>query len=290
MSLRTREAVIVCAAVLCVCGRPAPAAAQGNGHGNAFGHYKGPSASRSTAPDGSSDSSASVEVDVRNFGSWLDDASVMPKGTGFVSIGFGLWNMPGYREFDLPVLDSGFAVNRRVQVGMSVPYYHASQPGAPVARGFGDAYFSSKIQIRDAASHPIGFAVIPMLQMLSTAPAFGTSRVSWALPASVEVQRRGVRIYGSAGYFSRGSVFASRALETAVSKRAWVTGSLSRSYSTHASAPGTVSTFPRTRTDITGSASINVSDDVAFFGSVGRTYADTNPVMVAGGITLKFSR
>ena len=66
---------------------------------------------------------------VRNFGSWLDDASVMEVGSGFVSIGFGVFRTPVYREVDLPTIDSGVAIHRRVQLGMSVPYYRGTVDG-----------------------------------------------------------------------------------------------------------------------------------------------------------------
>src|SRR6266498_1605356 len=144
------------AAAVAVLAWPALAAAQGN---SGFGHSH--NGSRVTAPSSmTSSSSASgttngssegqaYGVDVRNFGTWLDDASVMGQGTGFVTMGFAYWRGPGFREFDLPMLDSGVALHKRVQVGMSFPYYYANEPGGPVAHGFGNVYMTSKVQLRD---------------------------------------------------------------------------------------------------------------------------------------------
>src|SRR6478736_8078902 len=107
---RNRTAHLVAAAVLAL---PALAAAQGN---SAFGHSH--NGSRVTAPSSSSSSSPSSSgsvstegqsygVDVRNFGTWLDDASIMGAGSGFVTLGFAYWRGPEFREFDLPMVDSG---------------------------------------------------------------------------------------------------------------------------------------------------------------------------------------
>ena len=135
-----------------------PASAQGNGHGNAFGHYKSTVAasSRDAAPTATPSGTG-----VRNFGSWLDDATVQDPGDGFVSLGFGIYKTPAFREIDLPSIDAGFGVSRRLQVGMSVPYYSVTVPGDPVAsRGFGDVYLSGKYQLREPSSKKTGVAII----------------------------------------------------------------------------------------------------------------------------------
>src|SRR5262245_50864161 len=225
---RSRFASLVAAAVLAL---PALAAAQGN---SAFGHSH--NGSRVTAPSSTSSSapgsSASVTsegpsygVDVRNFGTWLDDASVMGPGSGFVTLGFSFWRGPEFREFDFPMIDSGFAIHQRVQVGMSFPYYYAGPPGGPVVRGIGNVYMTGKVQLRDPSSQPVGFALTPMLEVLDAAPLTGGNRVNWALPANVEFRREGWRAFGSGGYFSRGALFASGAVEAALTERAWLMAS-----------------------------------------------------------------
>src|SRR5205814_9073504 len=96
-------------------------------------------------------------------------------------------------------------------------------PGGPVARGFGNVYMTSKVQLRDPASHPIGLAVTPMLEVLDAAPA-GGHRVNWALPANVEFRRAGWRAFGSGGHCSRGALFGSGAVEAAPSEQTWAVG------------------------------------------------------------------
>jgi hypothetical protein len=281
----------------------APAAAQGNGRGNAFGHTKAAAAGAASAPSATASSAGQIDnagstiegTGIRNFGSWLDDASIVEPGTGFMSVAVGYWRTPSFTEVDAPSFDVGIGLRRRVQIGASVPVYHASQPGTAPVRGMGDLYLSSKIQLRDpAAGHrAIGLAVIPIVEVSSTAPADGASRMSWALPIAVEVQRRGWRAYGSSGYFSRGAVFASGAIELAVSNRAWVTGSLSQSHSTSRDDLSDAMGLSSDRTDVSGGAGVAVANAITAFGSIGRTIsrqdASSSKVFVTGGLSLNFA-
>jgi hypothetical protein len=290
-----RSAFGVAAAVLAL---PALAAAQGN---SAFGHSH--NGSRVTAPSSTTSPSSSGSVtsegpsygvDVRNFGTWLDDASVMGAGSGFVTLGFAYWRGPEFREFDLPMVDSGVAIRPRVQVGMSFPYYYAGPPGGPVAKGVGNVYMTTKVQLRDPSSRPIGFAVTPMLEVLDAAPLTGGSRVNWALPANVEFRREGWRTFASGGYFSRGALFASGAVEAALSERASATASLSQSYSTKADALTAALALPRGQTDLTGGLTFALNPKVAMYGTIGHTisHRETNAgtLNLASGVSFNFSR
>lgn len=292
---RSRFACLVAATVLAL---PAVAAAQGN---SAFGHshngsrVEAPSSTSSSAPAASVTSEGpSYGVDVRNFGTWLDDASVMGPGSGFVTLGFSFWRGPEFREFDFPMIDTGVAVHKRVQVGMSFPYYYAGPPNGPVVRGIGNVYLTSKVQLRDPSSQPIGFAVTPMLEVLDSAPLTGGNRVNWALPANVEFRREGWRAFGSGGYFSRGALFASGAVEAALTERAWLMASLSQTYSTKADALTTALALPRGQTDISGGLTVALNPRMAVFGTVGHTISNreinAGTLNLASGISFNFSR
>jgi hypothetical protein len=298
--MRSDASPIACALAVAVLAWPALAAAQGN---SAFGHSH--NGSRVTAPSSSSSSSSPASgpgapsapsdgIDVRSFGTWLDDASVMGQGNGFVTFGFAYWRGPGFREFDLPMLDSGVALHKRVQVGMSFPYYYANEPGGPVARGFGNVYMTTKVQLRDPASHPVGFAVTPTVEVLDAAPLPDGHRVNWALPANVEYRRAGWRAFGSGGYFSRGALFASGALEAALSEHAWVMGSLSQSYSTKADALTDALALPRGQTDLTGGVTVAVGPNVAVYGTIGHTISNreinSGTLNLTGGVSFNFPR
>ncbi len=270
------------------------AAAQGNGHGNAFGHYKNPAAPAALPSQVDAQGTPIAGTGARNFGSWLDDASIQEPGRAYVSMGLSLFRTPGYREVDLPSIDSGFAVNRRLQVGMTVPYYYAGAPGDPVARGFGDVYLNAKYQLRAPSADRAGFALIPMVEVLNVAPASGGSRVQWALPVSVERQFPRWRAMGTGGYFSRGALFGAGAIERELSKRVSASGSWSYSYSTGRDDLSTVLGIQRSRTDVGGGVSFAIRPDVAVYGSVGRTVfvQDGNPATtsVSAGVSFGLQR
>lgn len=273
-----------------------PAAAQGRG--NAFGHAKGSTsagAAATASPSGSpaADAAGSAPyTGVRNFGAWLDDASVLAPGGGFTSFSVGYWRLSSFSEVDAPSFDVAFGLTKRVQAGASVPVYHASVPGAPAVRGLGDLYLSSKIQLREASAGTFGFAVVPLLQVLSAEPFPGSSRVSWAVPLSLEYQGAGWRAYGSTGYFSRGSLFASGAFEVAVAGRTWVTGTLSQSHSIKNDAAADALGLSSNRTDISGGATWAASDAVALFGAIGRTLGrddgSATKLFLSGGLSVSW--
>ena len=298
----TNRVPVILATALCLTASAPWAEAQGNGHGHAYGKRNqgasGGAAAEAAAsgPSGSSATSAGqpVGVGVRNFGAWLDDASVVTPGSGSLTLSVAYWRTPAYREFDVPVVDGGFGLARRVQFGFSIPYYHANEPGGPVARGVGDLYFNTKIQLREPSSthRRLGFALTPLVEVLSFAPAPDRSRVSWALPANVEWQGDGWRAYGSAGYFSRGAVFGSGAVEIAISDSAWLTGSISESYSLKNDDFSTALGLARSRMDVGGGAGFSLSPNVAIFGIVGRTIStqDVNSAtfFFTSGVSVSF--
>jgi hypothetical protein len=281
--------------VALVCAAASPAAAQGNGRGHAYGHTtRGSGPSASTSPElqeqiqGLQPSSKG-----RIFGSWLDDATVMEPGVGGLTLSVGYWRTPAYREWDMPVADASLGLTRRVQVGVTAPYFHAGEPGGAIAHGLGDLYVSGKVQLRDpsAPHRRVGFSVTPVLEVLTAAPSVDQSRLSWALPGNVEVRGTGWRAFGSAGYFSRGSLFASGAVEAPVSDRAWVTGTISRSHSIERDDVSRSLGLVQTRTDVSGSLSVSVGS-MMMFGSVGRTIskldANSSTLTFTAGVAVAF--
>jgi hypothetical protein len=262
-----------------------PVLAQGHGHGHGA---SGPSAV------GAAPLQQTTAADVRNFASWLDDASIAPPGNGTVNVSFGYYRTPLFHEMDMPVVDGGVGLARRVQFGFSVPYYHLTEGSAPAAHGLGDVYLNAKVQLRNpsAERNGVGFAIIPLVEILNN-PRPDQSRVNWALPASVEVQRPAWRAYASGGYFSRGSLFASGAVELTVTEHAWMTCSGSSSYSTKIDPAGQALGLSRGRTDISVGMSYATAPSVALFGSIGRTLsrqdANAGSVVISGGASFGFS-
>jgi hypothetical protein len=226
------------------------------------------------------------------FGTWLDDATIYEPWNGGVTLSAGYWRTPAYREWDVPSADAALGLTKRVQIGVSVPFYHAGEPGGPVAHGIGDLYFNGKVQLRDPAKGGPGFSVSPLIEVLTAAPAVGRSRFGWALPGSVELRGSHVRVYGTAGYFSRGALFASGAVEVPVSDRVWVTGTIGRSHSIEAEEVSRVLGPGQTRTDASGTVSVAIGPVMAF-GSIGRTLsqldANSATLTLAGGLTFSYA-
>ena len=106
----TNRVRVIVAVALCLTASASWAEAQGNGRGNAYGkRNQGASggaaagAAAASAPSGSSPTTETVQgppagVGVRNFGAWLDDASVMAPGSGSLTLSVAYWRTPAYRE------------------------------------------------------------------------------------------------------------------------------------------------------------------------------------------------
>jgi hypothetical protein len=254
------------------------AVAQGNGH--AYGHSKNRPGAASQPSAAGAPELQSVGISTLSFGSWLDDASVIPQGGGTMSVAFSYWRTPSYREVDVPVIDGGVGIAPRVQFNFNVPYYHAGDSDGTVVRGIGDMYVSTKIQLT------------PLLEILTYAPRPDASRVSWAIPASVELRRDRWRTFGSAGYFSRGALFASGAVEVALTTRTAVTGTVSRSHSIRRDELSAELGLGQSRTDVSGALSVALNPAVSAFGAVARTIskqdANSSTLAVTGGVAFVF--
>jgi hypothetical protein len=230
---------------------------------------------------------------IRNFGAWLDDSSIVAPRSGWAGFSISYFKSPFGRQFDVPSADVGYGLTPRVQVGFSMPYYHANYGGVR-ARGLGDAYLNAKVNVVDAtkSSRHFGLAVVPVLEILSGMPD-GTGRYSWGLPVSAEIQQGPVRLYGAGGYFSRGAVFGSGAVEWASARGYTVTGTLTDGYSLKADPFSDALGLNRRRVDASASVSHALTSAIAAYGGVGRTLSRTDAnstrISVSAGVVMLFS-
>ena len=269
-----------------------PLFAQGKSLGKGRGAK--PSATQPTTTGGSS---ATIPgTGVRHFGSWLDDASFLPKGKGWTTFAIGYWRSIGGHQWDVPSMDAGVAVHQRVHVGLSAPISRASYADGYTTSGLGDMYLSAKIGMidPDQEGRTFGLAVVPVLEVLSSGSVVeGDSRYHWAIPVTVERRFERFRMYGAGGYFSRGSVFGAGAVEVPVSNRVVATGVLSHSRSVKDDPLSDALGLTKSRFDLTGSLMYVVSDVVTAFGTLGRTISQTDAnastLALSGGVSLGFS-
>jgi len=266
-----------------------PAAAQG--HGNAAG--KGRKTPKAVEP--SVGATAIATSGFREFGSWLDDASIVDPGAGWFSVAFGHYNSPGSHQTDFPVADAGIGVNRRLQLGVTLPYSHYGFPDGAGASGRGDVYFNAKIPLKDPATAPNhrGFALTPLVEVLSEPDPINGRRVFWGIPISAEVRAERARLYGSTGYFSRGVFFGSGAVELPATDRIITTAALTWAHSFSSDVAAETTGLAATRVDLTGGAAFVLTPKIVAFGSVGRTVshvdANSSTLMLNGGLSFSFS-
>jgi hypothetical protein len=228
-------------------------------------------ASPATATSSTSAPAASANAAVY-YGSWLDDASIVSPGDVWIGLATGYWRGDSNRQIDAPVASAAVGISPRLQAGGSVSFYHFRDADGVRENGFGNFSLYGKVQLLDPyrAPNAIGFAVTPLIELSpGTTDQFG-----WALPVNIEAHRGNLRIYGSAGYFSRGSVFASVAADVPVTSRVSISGNFGQSYAqagTH-------------QTSLGLGASLGVSATSGVYVGVGRTFM---PVEIGpGGVSL----
>ena len=189
------------------------------------------------------------------------------------------------------MLGMGWGVNDRLQVSASVPFYHTSYSGT-TSSGMDDLYFGAKYTLIDPTLtlSEFGLAVNPVVEVLSAGNPDG--RVHFALPVNVELRRQPFRMYGSAGYFTRGSVFAGGALEW-TGTRMIVTGSLTQSYSIKENLMLDATGIGRQNVNVSGAVAMPVTDRMAAFVNVGRTLTPIEEggtkLALSGGVSIRFS-
>ena len=146
----------------------------------------------------------------------------------WVGLATGYWRGDSNRQIDAPVVSAAVGITPRVQAGGSASFYHFRDAEGISENGFGSFSLYGKFHIADPSRAPnaIGVAVTPLLELSpgSEAP------VGWALPVNVETQRGDARIYGSAGYFSRGSVFGTIGADIPLTSRVFLNGTFGQSY------------------------------------------------------------
>ena len=282
----TRTAAITAAVLLTA----TSAAAQGNsaGHGNAHqGGITAGAAADATPLPGSGTGS-------RTFGVWLDDASVAAPGGGWATFSMGYFRTDLFNEIDAPVADAGLGFTRRVQAGFTVPVYNVTPVGGSTSlQGVGDVYVHGKIQLRDPewSLDGVGYAIVPIVE-ITREPVAGESKVNWAVPLAIEMRFARWRWYGSGGYFSRGSLFGSVAIERPLTSRLSLTGAFSDSFATKM-LPNEPANLPRSRADITGGASYAMGPSWIVFGAIGRTISShegtSTNVAISGGVSLNLA-
>ena len=118
-------------------------------------------------------------------------------------------------------------ISRRFQAGGSPSFYHFRDAEGISENGFGNVSSYGKVQLLDPYRAPsaIGIAVTPLIEL---SPG-STDEFGWALPVNVEAHRADLRVYSSAGYFSRGSIFATVGADLPITSQISISGNFGQS-------------------------------------------------------------
>jgi hypothetical protein len=208
---------------------------------------------------------------------------------GWVSTAY--WRSDSLREVDAPAMGISVGVAPRTQIGVSLPYYFITDGSGFTSHGFGASYLTAKVALTQ--TQRVNVAVSPTVEILSwTSP--GIRRVNLVLPVSAEGYAGAVRLYGSTGYFSRGSVFGTGALEWPLGHGLTWTTSIAHSYSVVSDPAADELGMTRHRTDGSTGLYVTLRPTVVFFASVGRTFAPVNEtsgrLSLSGGISINVAR
>ena len=196
-------------------------------------------------------------------------------------------------QVNMPMLGAGIGVTDRMQLSATVPFYNVRYEGGS-ARGLDDIYLGAKYTLLDPTLtiSEFGLAVSPVMEVLS--PGAPGGRVHFAIPVSMELRRAPYRVYGSAGYFTRGSVFTGGALEWTSPSGMVFTGVLTQSYSLKGDPVLDQMMVARQRLDAMGSAAYPLGSLAVAYASVGRSLSSLEEggtsLALTGGMSLRLSR
>lgn len=219
---------------------------------------------------------------------WIDDASVLPAGTGVLMVSAVTWRGTDATELDVPVVGAAVGVAPRFQLAATVPNVMGSDANG-IAGGLGTTFVTAKFGVIQGSAFKL--SVAPTLEVLGAGVVQflepTESRVQWGLPVSVEVDGGGARAFASAGYFSRGIRFAGGGLGVDLSPHVSISGTFSHAWLSDASfaaAAGATSV----RNEISGTLALTATSHVGVFGSIGHSFATSDPngagMTLGGGI------
>jgi hypothetical protein len=273
----------------------APVAAQGNGRAGAPWTPPGlakkagnGTQNTSTRPVESTTTASATRL--QTFGFWLDTAFVNAPGETWMWVSTSYWRSPSLREIDAPAIGVNVGVAPRTQVGVSLPYYHLTDQFGFTSHGLGASYATLKLGL--VQDHRVNVSVSPTLEILSwSSPQVG--RINAVLPINIQTFIGNARVYGSTGYFSRGSVFGSGAAEWSPANSLTLTTTLAHSYSVVSDPASDRLGISKHRTDASGGMYVSVRPSVVFFASVGRTLSPVTEtsgrLSLNGGLTINLA-
>jgi hypothetical protein len=146
----------------------------------------------------------------------IDDAYVPDPGTFSIGMDFGYSNVGVGDDFSFPGGSVSLGLTNRVAFVGSAGYVRSRYEDIRV-NGAGDAYAGLKFRITEESGGVPGIAVKPMMEVLGEPSIHNNplapDRVNAVFPVAVEKSFEQFRTYYTTGYYTRGIVFHTLALE-----------------------------------------------------------------------------
>jgi hypothetical protein len=211
--------------------------------------------------------------------SFFEDADLAAPGLMSISVDTGYARVYAGQDRSLPSAYLALGVNKRVEVSVGSGYARSQFEDFRVD-GISDAYAGAKFLLRNQSRWLPAVAVKPMIEVLGT-PSIANNllapkRVNFVLPLILQRSYDQWRVYYTGGYLTRGLQFHSLALE--IDRWARVTPSVVVSHSRLTTELGLVSELGlnRSRSDVLGIVSVNLSPHWGVYGSFGSTFGRTD--------------
>ena len=226
---------------------------------------------------------------------FYDDADVSPPGTFQISEGICYTKVPAGQNLSFSSTYVELALNPKVEIMASVSDARSSYEGTLIT-GMGDSYFGSKFLVVAEGKRRPGVAVEPMVEVLGPSSlafsALAPDRVNYVLPVTFQKSFDQARVYGMAGYVTRGIAFASLVFE--LNRWSRVTPMVVVSGSRVTRDVGLLSELGlnRSQMDALAGASVEVHRGWSVFAmagrSLGRKDANSTSYQLTGGLNVTF--
>lgn len=223
----------------------------------------------------------------------LDDYAIAEPGSFNFTAGAGYTKVPAGFDASLPSFDLSIGLTQRVAVGFSSGFAKSAYDLFRIS-ALGDAYIDAKVVLLRESKRRPGIAFQPVLEILGR-PSLAQDSLA---PAKVNAAFGGmigkelwdtVRVYNHSGYFTRGIVFSSAALE--VTRFSRFTPSVFAGFGSLTAGRDLAAQqrLNASRLDIGGGLGFNLAKKWSVFGSVGRSLGrrdpNSNTISVSGGIS-----
>jgi hypothetical protein len=156
-----------------------------------------------------------------------------------------------------------------------------------------DVYLGASYNLLDPALtvSEAGLSVGTVMEVLSDGGADG--RVHFAFPVALELRRAPFRVYGTAGYFTRGAIFSGGTIEWLGPSQWIVSGIYTQSRSIKADTTLDSMAVSRQRADVMASLAHAIGGSATGYVAVGRSLTSLaeggTSLALSGGVSVRFT-